>query len=53
MPRPHHLLPDRHGGLARVILNLVVPLAHKATDMRNGDTTGPAGRSGAVVLLIG
>lgn len=53
MPRPHHLLPDRHDGLARVILNLVVPLAHKATDMRNGDTTGPAGRSGAVVLLIG
>lgn len=45
MPRPHHLLPDRYGGLARVILNLVVPLAHKATDMRNGDTTGtqPAG----------
>lgn len=43
MPRPHHLLPDRYGGLARVILNLVVPLAHKATAMRNGDTAGAAG----------
>jgi RNA-directed DNA polymerase len=35
-------------------LNLVVPLAHKATAMRTTDTTGShAGRSGAVTPLIG
>ncbi len=35
-------------------LNLVVPLAHKATDMRIADTTGQcSGRSGAVTPLIG
>ncbi|NHR08378.1 hypothetical protein HA052_24610 [Chromobacterium haemolyticum] len=39
MPQ-HHLLPDRQGGQARVILNLVVPLAHEATDMRSRDTAG-------------
>ena len=31
--------------------NLVVPQAHEATDMRNGDTTGTAGGSGAVSRL--
>ncbi len=45
-PRP---LSDGHGRQARAIGNLVVPLAHEATDMRATDTAGILpGRSGAV-----
>jgi len=42
------LLSDGHGRQARAIGNLVVPLAHEATDMRATDTAGIPGRSGAV-----
>src|SRR5260221_5881972 len=43
------LLSDGHGRQARAIGNLVVPLAHEATDMRATDTAGILpGQSGAV-----
>jgi retron-type reverse transcriptase len=48
------LLHDGHGRHARAIGNLVVPLAHEATDMRVKDTAGEMpGASCAVSPLIG
>jgi len=50
------LLPDRQGGPARAILDLVAPLAHKATAMHTTEIAGHQsvpGRSGAVSPLIG
>ena len=52
---PHRSpLHGRQDGHACASLNLVVPLAHKATDMRTTDITdGVQNRSGAVSTLIG
>jgi RNA-directed DNA polymerase len=52
---PHRSpLSVRQGDPVCATLNLVVPLAHKATDMRITDTTGGVrARSGAVTPLIG
>jgi len=52
---PHRSpLHGRQGDHACATLNLVVPLAHEATDMRATDTTdGVQVRSGAVFALIG
>jgi retron-type reverse transcriptase len=47
-------LPDRHGGQACAAFDLVVPLAHEATDMRETDNAGSSpARSGAVSPSIG
>jgi len=49
------LLPDRHGGPARAMLDLVAPLAHEATAMCTTEIAGHSepGRSGTVSPLIG
>lgn len=53
MPHRSPLL-DRQGDQVCATLNLVVPLAHEATDMRTADTTdGVQDWSGAVSPLIG
>lgn len=50
------LSPDRYGGYARATLDLVAPLAHKATVMCTTENAGHPlmpGRSGTVSRLIG
>lgn len=49
------LMPERHGAQSRANLNLVVPLAHKATAMRIRETasTPNLDRSRAVAQVIG